>query len=259
MRVGRRRASGPAGRGWSSQELRSPAGRDRGDGRGSQSRRPPADRSRELHSHAGFDSPQSTGPLGGRRRSVSNQSVRAPLSGSHVSRDRPVQRPELLAVGGLYACRERALGNRRRNHAAGPQRSDCQRHRRLVPGRAAVSHLPSPAGTRRRWTGYLERIGVGARLSADRHQSRPGRRSRGIARARCGAVLRHPRPGRHHRDRDRPFAIASSLVGYQPQLALSMDYGYPGNASYRHERPFDHFRIESSISGKDSNRCRRAV
>ena len=27
-----------------------------------------------------------------------------------------------------------------------------------------------------------------------------------------------------------------------------MDYGYPGNASYRHERPFDYFRIESSVS-----------
>ncbi len=46
----------------------------------------------------------------------------------------------------------------------------------------------------------------------------------------------------------------SSLVGYQPQLALSMDYGYPGNASYRHERPFDHFRIESSISGNGLQR-----
>ncbi len=27
-----------------------------------------------------------------------------------------------------------------------------------------------------------------------------------------------------------------------------MDYGYPGNASYRHERPFDYFRVESSVS-----------
>ena len=33
-----------------------------------------------------------------------------------------------------------------------------------------------------------------------------------------------------------------------PQLALSMDYGYPGNAGYRHARPFDYFRIESSVS-----------
>ena len=43
---------------------------------------------------------------------------------------------------------ERALGNRRRNHAALSKRSDCQRHRGLVSGRAALSHLPSPAGAR---------------------------------------------------------------------------------------------------------------
>ena len=29
---------------------------------------------------------------------------------------------------------------------------------------------------------------------------------------------------------------------------MSMDYGYPGNASYRHERPFDYFGIEGSVS-----------
>ena len=40
----------------------------------------------------------------------------------------------------------------------------------------------------------------------------------------------------------------SSLAQYQPLLALSMDYGYPGNPSYRHDRPFDYFRIESSVS-----------
>jgi len=40
----------------------------------------------------------------------------------------------------------------------------------------------------------------------------------------------------------------SSLSLNQPQLALSMDYGYPGHASYRHERPFDYFRIDSSVS-----------
>jgi hypothetical protein len=34
----------------------------------------------------------------------------------------------------------------------------------------------------------------------------------------------------------------------RPHLALSMDYGYPGSASYRHERPFDYFRIESRVS-----------
>jgi Domain of unknown function (DUF3943) len=42
----------------------------------------------------------------------------------------------------------------------------------------------------------------------------------------------------------------SSLTLDQPRLALSMDYGYPGNASYRHERPFDYFRIESSVSAE---------
>ena len=40
----------------------------------------------------------------------------------------------------------------------------------------------------------------------------------------------------------------SSLAGIQPRFALLMDYGHPGNASYRHERPFDYFRIESSVS-----------
>jgi hypothetical protein len=40
----------------------------------------------------------------------------------------------------------------------------------------------------------------------------------------------------------------SSLARNRPRLALSMDYGYPGNPSYRHERPFDYFRIESSVS-----------
>ena len=41
-----------------------------------------------------------------------------------------------------------------------------------------------------------------------------------------------------------------SLAVDQPRLALSMDYGYPGNPGYRHERPFDYFRIESSVSGE---------
>jgi hypothetical protein len=45
-----------------------------------------------------------------------------------------------------------------------------------------------------------------------------------------------------------PSQLASSAAQHQPRLALSMDYGYPGNASSRHERPFDYFRIESSIS-----------
>jgi hypothetical protein len=42
----------------------------------------------------------------------------------------------------------------------------------------------------------------------------------------------------------------SSLALDQPRIALSMDYGYPGNSSYRHERPFDYFRIESSVSAE---------
>ena len=42
----------------------------------------------------------------------------------------------------------------------------------------------------------------------------------------------------------------SSLALDQPRVALSMDYGYPGIAGYRHERPFDYFRIESSVSGE---------
>ncbi len=36
----------------------------------------------------------------------------------------------------------------------------------------------------------------------------------------------------------------------QPRLALSLDYGHPGNASYRHQRPFDYFKIESSVSAE---------
>ena len=42
----------------------------------------------------------------------------------------------------------------------------------------------------------------------------------------------------------------SSLALNRPRLVMSMDYGYPGNASYRHERPFDYFRIESSVSAE---------
>ena len=41
-----------------------------------------------------------------------------------------------------------------------------------------------------------------------------------------------------------------SSLALKPRLALSMDYGYPGNASYHHERPFDYFRIESSVSAE---------
>ena len=40
----------------------------------------------------------------------------------------------------------------------------------------------------------------------------------------------------------------SSMESTRPRFGLSMDYGYPGSAGYRHERPFDYFRIESSVS-----------
>jgi Domain of unknown function (DUF3943) len=42
----------------------------------------------------------------------------------------------------------------------------------------------------------------------------------------------------------------SSLALNRPHLALSMDHGYPGNAGYRHELPFDYFRIESRVSAE---------
>ena len=44
--------------------------------------------------------------------------------------------------------------------------------------------------------------------------------------------------------------LVSSQAVHQPRLALSMDYGYPGNPSYHHERPFDYFRIETSVSSE---------
>jgi len=44
-----------------------------------------------------------------------------------------------------------------------------------------------------------------------------------------------------------PSRSLSSLAANRPDLALSMDHGYPGNG-YRHERPFDYFRIESRLS-----------
>jgi hypothetical protein len=40
----------------------------------------------------------------------------------------------------------------------------------------------------------------------------------------------------------------SSLELTRPHLALSIDHGYPGSASYRHERPFDYFRIDGSVA-----------
>ena len=48
--------------------------------------------------------------------------------------------------------------------------------------------------------------------------------------------------------------LRRSRARHLPRLALSMDYGYPGNASYRHERPFDYFRFESSVSAEGMER-----
>ena len=49
---------------------------------------------------------------------------------------------------------------------------------------------------------------------------------------------------------DGRFQSQSSLKLTQLHLALSIDHGYPGNASYRHERPFDYFRIEGNVSSE---------
>ena len=49
---------------------------------------------------------------------------------------------------------------------------------------------------------------------------------------------------------DGRFQSQSSLKLTQPHLALSIDYGYPGTATYRHERPFDYFRIEGNVSSE---------
>jgi hypothetical protein len=48
-----------------------------------------------------------------------------------------------------------------------------------------------------------------------------------------------------------PFSdirVQFGAMSNRPHLELSMDHGYPGNGSYRHERPFDYFRIESRLS-----------
>src|SRR5262245_35041686 len=42
----------------------------------------------------------------------------------------------------------------------------------------------------------------------------------------------------------------SSLALDQQRVPLSLHFGCPGRARYRHERPFDYFRIESSVSGE---------
>jgi hypothetical protein len=41
-----------------------------------------------------------------------------------------------------------------------------------------------------------------------------------------------------------------ALDAFQPHFVFSIDYGYPGNAGYQHERPFDYFRFESNVSSE---------
>ena len=58
-------------------------------------------------------------------------------------------------------------------------------------------------------------------------------------------VLGHPGPGRRHRDPGAPHVCAgAAATTYGAVDGLRL----PGNASYKHERPFDYFRIESSVS-----------
>jgi hypothetical protein len=41
-----------------------------------------------------------------------------------------------------------------------------------------------------------------------------------------------------------------TLTSWQPHVAMSIDYGYPGQADYLHERPFDYFRLEGDFSSE---------
>jgi hypothetical protein len=41
-----------------------------------------------------------------------------------------------------------------------------------------------------------------------------------------------------------------ALDAFQPHFVFSIDHGYPGNTSYRHERPFDYFRFEANVSSE---------
>lgn len=41
-----------------------------------------------------------------------------------------------------------------------------------------------------------------------------------------------------------------ALNQFQPHFAFSIDYGYPGNPGYPHERPFDYFRFETNVSSE---------
>ena len=41
-----------------------------------------------------------------------------------------------------------------------------------------------------------------------------------------------------------------ALDAFRPHFTFSIDYGYPGNGGYQHQRPFDYFRFESNISSE---------
>ena len=200
---------------------------------------------------------------------VSPASIRRNLSGPWVIDDDPFEINQFLHPyqGAMYHGNARsnglsywpsvaytfagsALGNRRRNYAALPQRSDRERHRRIVSGRAALSYLASPARARRQWARHLENPGVCARFPAGRHQSCARRRSRGIGRADAVPFSDiRVQFGTSATATGRSLSLSSRALN-RPRLALSMDYGYPGNSSYRHERPFDYFRIETSVSAE---------
>jgi hypothetical protein len=110
-----------------------------------------------------------------------------------------------------------------------------------------------------------------ARLALDRSDSRPG------VWRKLGAVLASPPAGLNQMMLGAPAGLPSadavpfsdirvqfggtavaergtraniSLDELQPHFAFSIDYGYPGSAGYRHERPFDYFRFESSVSSE---------
>ena len=193
------------------------------------------------------DSTQSTGPWVVDDDPFQVNQFGHPYQGAmyHASRGRT---GSLLVVDGLYLCEQRALGNCRRDDAALSQRSNRQRLCGLVPRRAALSYLRLLL-ERGPWTRCVAKAGVGSGLSADGPQPPHGRESRGIG----------PPDAVPYSDIRAQFGVTaitaddsravSSVELDQPRVALSMDYGYPGTAGYRHERPFDYFRIETSVSG----------
>jgi hypothetical protein len=110
-----------------------------------------------------------------------------------------------------------------------------------------------------------------ARLALDRSDGRPG------AWRKLGAVLASPPAGLNQLMLGTPAGLPSAdatpfadirvqfggtavaergtranvaLDAFQPHFAFSIDYGYPGNPGYQHERPFDYFRFESNVSSE---------